>query len=208
MKTRHLGIPGLFILLVMCVLPVAAQSDRGAITGKVKDPTGAVVTTAKVTAINVETNEAREVTTTDAGSFTVPQLQAATYRLKAEAPGFKTAVIEDVKVAVQIVTSVDITLQVGEVSDTVTVSSQDVNVITTDTPMQQLNVTEKQMRELPLQIGGETAGRSPLAFIFLDSSINSGGGVDSQNTAARASGTLGNNFRVNGGQGLGTEILD
>lgn len=208
MKTRHLSIPAVLICLLACVVPIAAQSDRGAITGKVKDPTGAVVANAKVTALNVDTNEAREVTTNDEGSFTIPQLQAARYTLKAEAAGFKTAAVEGVKVAVQVTSTVDITLQVGELSDTVTISSQDVPVTQTDTPVQQLNVTEKQMRELPLQIGGETAGRSPLAFIFLDSSIASGGGsVADQNAAARASGTLGNNFRVNGGQGLGTEIL-
>ncbi len=208
MKTRHLSIPAVLVFLLASVTPIAAQSDRGAITGKVKDPTGAVVTNAKVTAVNVETNETREVTTNDEGSFTIPQLQAATYTLKAEATGFKTAAVEGVKVAVQVTSTVDITLQVGELTDTVTISSQDVPVTQTDTPVQQLNVTEKQMRELPLQIGGETAGRSPLAFIFLDSSIASGGGsVADQNAAARASGTLGNNFRVNGGQGLGTEIL-
>ena len=176
MKTRHLSIPAVLMFLLACVVPIAAQSDRGAITGKVKDPTGAVVGNAKVTALNVETNEAREVTTNDEGSFTIPQLQAAMYTLKAEAAGFKTAAVEGVKVAVQVTSTVDITLQVGELSDTVTISSQDVPVMQTDTPVQQLNVTEKQMRELPLQIGGETAGRSPLAFIFLDSSIASGGG--------------------------------
>lgn len=208
MKARLLCISAQVVLLLVCVSSVAAQSDRGAITGKVKDPTGAYVANAKVTAVNVETNESREVTTNDEGSFTIPQLQAAMYTLKAEAPGFKTAAVERVKVAVQITVTVEIALQVGEVSDTVTISSQDVPVTQTDTPVQQLNVTEKQIRELPLQIGGETAGRSPLAFIFLDSSVASGGGtVGAQNEAARASGTLGNNFRINGGQGLGTEIL-
>ena len=208
MKSRCFGISALLTIVLACVSSVSAQSDRGAITGKVKDQTGAVVANAKVTATNLDTNEIREVNTNDEGSYTIPQLQAATYNLKAEAPGFKTAAVERVKVAVQVTTTLDITLQVGELGETVTVSSQDLAVTQTDTPVQQLNVTEKQIRELPLQIGGETAGRSPLAFIFLDSSISSGGGsVDDQNAAARASGTLGNNFRVNGGQGLGTEIL-
>ena len=82
------------------------------------------------------------------------------------------------------------------------------SLIQTDSPVQQTNVTEKQIRELPLQVGAETSGRSPLAFIFLDSSVASGGGsVADQNSSARGSGTNGTNFRVNGGQGLGTEIL-
>ena len=208
MRIRLLSIPFVLTLLLGCVWPAAAQSDRGAITGKVKDQAGAVIPNAKVTAINVETNEGRQATTNSEGSFTVPQLQAALYTVKAEAAGFKSTAIDRVKVAVQVTTTIDIVLQVGEVSDTVIISSQDVPVTQTDTPVQQLNVTEKQIRELPLQIGGETAGRSPLAFIFLDSSVASGGGsVADQNAAARASGTLGNNFRVNGGQGLGTEIL-
>src|SRR5687768_1546679 len=205
MHSRRLT--AVFALFLLCVSPVFAQSDRGAITGRVKDESGAVVPNVKVIATNVQTNEAREGTTNDEGNFTIPQLAASTYNLRAEAPGFKVAAIENVKVAVQVTSTVDITLQVGQITDTVTISSQDVPVIQTETPVQQLNVTEKQMRELPLQIGGETAGRSPLAFIFLDSSVVSGGGVGDQNAAARASGTLGNNFRVNGGQGLGTEIL-
>jgi len=205
MSPRRLtAVLGLFLL---CVSPVLAQSDRGSITGRVKDQAGAVVPNAKVTATNVQTNEAREATTNDEGNFTIPQLPASIYTIKAEAAGFKLAVVEDVKVAVQVTSTVDLTLQVGQVTDSVTISSRDVPIIQSETPTQQLNVTEKQMRELPLQIGGETAGRSPLAFIFLDSSVMSGGGVGDQNAAARASGTLGNNFRVNGGQGLGTEIL-
>jgi len=206
MKARHLS--AVLVLLLLSVSPTFAQSDRGAITGRVKDQAGAVVPNAKVTAVNTETNEGREATTNDEGNFTIPQLPASIYTVKAEAPGFKTGAVEGIKVAVQITSTVDITLQVGQISDIVTISSQDVPVIQTETPVQQLNVTEKQMRELPLQIGGETAGRSPLAFIFLDSSVASGGGsVADQNAAARASGTLGNNFRINGGQGLGTEIL-
>ena len=102
MKARRLGIPALLTIVLACVWTVTAQSDRGAITGKVKDQTGAVVANAKVTASNIETNETREATTNDEGSYTIPQLQASTYTLKAEAPGFKTAAFERVKVAVQV----------------------------------------------------------------------------------------------------------
>lgn len=207
MTSHKYAFVALFALFLICAPSVCAQSDRGAITGRVTDPLGAVVTKAKVTATNVQTNEIREAVTSDEGNFTIPQLQAAVYKLTVEAPGFKTATLDNVKVAVQVTRTADVKLEVGAVGETVTVSDEGAPVLQTETPVQQLNVTEKQMRELPLQIGGETAGRSPLAFIFLDSSISSGGGVGDQNAAARASGTLGNNFRVSGGQGLGTEIL-
>src|SRR5688500_14611224 len=103
MSPRRLtAVLGLFLL---CVSPVLAQSDRGSITGRVKDQAGAVVPNAKVTATNVQTNEAREATTNDEGNFTIPQLPASIYTIKAEAAGFKLAVVEDVKVAVQVTRS-------------------------------------------------------------------------------------------------------
>ncbi|HEU4391358.1 MAG TPA: TonB-dependent receptor, partial [Blastocatellia bacterium] len=140
--------------------------------------------------------------------FTIQQLHAATYRLKIEATGFKTANIDGIKVAVQVTHTVDARLELGGIGETITISADSVPVLQTESPVQQTNVSERQIRELPLQIGGETAGRSPLSFIFLDSSVATGGGtVNDQNQAARSSGTLGFNFRINGGQGLGTEIL-
>ncbi len=208
MRLRRLSIVTVFAILFASAFPAYAQSDRGGITGRVTDPSGAVVAGAKVTATNVENNDVRETVTSSEGTFTLPQLKAATYRLTIELDGFKTATFDDVKVAVQITRTVDARLEVGGVGESVTVSADSVPVLQTESPVQQTNVSERQIRELPLQIGGETAGRSPLSFIFLDSSIVSGGGsVDTQNEAARANGTLGFNFRVNGGQGLGTEIL-
>ena len=110
MKARNLTMVGLLVIMLALVSPVLAQSDRGAITGRVTDQNGAVVPNAKVTAANVETNDERGATTNDEGHFTIPQLQAASYRLKVEATGFKTASVEDVQIAVQITRTVDVTL--------------------------------------------------------------------------------------------------
>jgi hypothetical protein len=195
------------VLLVLAgVSPVLAQSDRGAITGRVTDQNGAVVTNAKVTAANAETNEVREVTTNDEGNFTIPQLQASTYTLKVEAPGFKTASVEGVKIAVQITRTVDVTLEVGPVGDTVMVSAEGGPVLQTETPASQLNVTERQVRELPLLVAAESGGRSPLSFIFLDSSVVSNDRTGTGATSG-STGTNATNFRINGGQGLGADIL-
>jgi hypothetical protein len=197
------------LLMFVCCMSVTviAQSDRGTIVGTVKDPNGAVVAGAKVTITNLENGEVRDVETNDGGNYTAPELKAAPYRILVQAPGFKTATVDLVRVAVQVTRRQDINLEIGTVGESVLVTT-DSQVLQTESPVQQTNVTEKQVRELPLQLGSETAGRSPLSFIFLDSSIASGGGsVGNQNESARAGGTLGFNFRVNGGQGLGTEIL-
>ena len=198
-----------FFLTVLCCVSITAnaQSDRGSIVGTIKDPNGAVVSKAKVTVTSLDSGEVREVETSDEGNYTFAELKAAPYKISVQATGFKTATIDLVRVAVQVTRRQDINLEVGNVGESVIVTS-DSQTLQTESPVQQTNVTEKQVRELPLQIGSETAGRSPLSFIFLDSSVASGGGnTGDQNAAAGRGGTLGFNFRINGGQGLGTEIL-
>ena len=207
MKARNLTMVGLFALVLACVSPVLAQSDRGGIIGRVTDPTGAVVPSAKVTASNNETNEVREVTTSDEGNYTIPQLPAAVYKLKVEAAGFKTATIDEVRVAVQITRTADVKLEIGEVGELVTISSDAAPVLQTEAPVQQLNVSERQVRELPLLVAAESGGRSPLSFIFLDSSIVSNDTPGGTGTTSGSTGTNATNFRINGGQGLGADIL-
>lgn len=204
MKSKKFYALVLLILTAALAPTAVAQSDRGGITGVVKDPNGAVVAEAKVTAINTESGEIREAKTSGEGTFTIPQLVAAPYQLTVEAPGFKTATVEDVRVGVQITRSVEVTLEIGAVGESVTISSE-AAVIQTDTPVQQLNVTEKQVRELPLLVAAESGGRSPLSFIFLDSSVTSVNGQTGGTSGS--SGTNATNFRIAGGQGLGADIL-
>jgi hypothetical protein len=185
----------LAIFATMWVLPVYGQSDRGAITGTVTDTSGAVVAGAKVTITNLNNGEARTITTSDGGYFTFPELPANPYRLTVEARGFKIAVVENIQIGVQTTRRADVQLVTGEVSETVTITAGS-DLIQTDTPVKQLNVTEQQVRELPLLVAAEAGGRSPLAFIFLDSSITPTG-------SGGVSGTSTFNFRVNGGQVAG-----
>ena len=206
MKFHRLTFATLLILTLGLGAPALAQSDRGTITGRVVDPSGAVVTDAKVTVINTETNTPAESKTNEEGGFTFPQLPAAPYRLTVEAAGFKTATIDEVRVGVQITRSVEVQLEIGGVGDTVTISSDASPVIQTDTPVSQLNVTERQVRELPLLVSAESGGRTPLSFIFLDSSVVSNDQVGTGGSTGSA-GTNATNFRINGGQGLGADIL-
>src|SRR5262245_41360455 len=194
-----------FLFTIMLSITVTAQTDRGAISGTVVDQNGAAIRQAKVKVVNLESGASREVTTTEDGTFFVPELRAAPYKLTVEAQGFKTTTIDRIQIAVQVTRRVDVKLEVGAVGEVTTVTAN-AGALQTESPVLQTNITERQVRELPLQIGSEAGGRSPLSFIFLDSSIASGGGTGDQR-AASSLGTVGFNFRVNGGQGLGTEIL-
>ena len=207
MTSQKYAFVTLLALFLICAPSVSAQSDRGAITGRVTDPAGAVVPQAKVTATNVETNETRETVTGDEGNFTIPQIPAALYKLTVEAPGFKTATLDNIRVAVSITRTTDIQLEVGGVGESVTVSDEGAPVLQTDTPVQQLNISERQVRELPLLVAAESGGRSPLSFIFLDSSIVSNDTAGGTGTTSGSTGTNATNFRINGGQGLGADIL-
>ncbi len=198
MKILQIAALALCVLL-LCTSVANAQSDRGSLTGTVTDASGAVVPNARVTVTNIDTSEARETTTSDVGVYNFPQLQASPYRLAVEAAGFKTATINEIRIGVQVARTADMQLEVGAVGEVVTVSAE-TTVLQADNSVQQRNVTERQVRELPLLVAAESGGRSPLGFIFLDSSVTPTG-------AGGVSGTSTNNFRVNGGQGRGTDIL-
>src|SRR5438105_841483 len=112
----------LALFMVLTAAPALAQSDRGSITGTVTDPSGAVVQNAKVTATSLDTGEVRETTTSGEGSYTLPELKAGRYRITAEAQGFKATTVDEYKVAVQVTHSLDFKLEVGAVTDVVTVT--------------------------------------------------------------------------------------
>src|SRR5882762_3914137 len=195
----------LVVLTCASALTGFAQSDRGTITGTVTDPSGAAVVGAKVSAVNTNTGASHETTTTSEGSYTLPELSAAPYKISVEAPGFKTTT-QTIQLPVQETIRVDFSLIVGAASDQVTVSG-DAPILQTESAVQQTNVTEKQVRELPLQVSAEFGGRTPLSFIFLDSSVTAGTGASTPGNGNGGRGTDASNFRVNGGQALGTSIL-
>src|SRR5215208_596977 len=158
----------LFLLLALVIVfgsfvPASAQTDRGTITGTVTDPAGAVVADAKVTATNLNTGEARTTTTSGEGTYTFPELKADPWKLTVEAAGFNAATIEKVQVAVQTVRRADVQLQVGVVTNVVIIGSDAAPAIQADSPVRQTNVTERQVKELPLQVSAESAGRTPLS---------------------------------------------
>jgi hypothetical protein len=119
------------VLCVALVSAAAAQEITGSIVGTVKDANGAAVKGATVTVTNSDTKlVVRTITTNDDGEFTVPLLPVAFYDISVEATGFKKHIDERVKLNVNERRSVDIALETGNVTETVTVTSEQLQVDT------------------------------------------------------------------------------
>lgn len=123
------------LVLVACSVALAQVSpDSGAITGAVKDPSGAVVPDAAVT-LTSPTAPATQKTTGKDGTFTFPLLPAGTYSLSVEAAGFSKEVVNSIQVDVTQITQANVTLQVGQTSSEVTVNEQATQVNTTNSTL-------------------------------------------------------------------------
>ena len=118
--------------LIFAFAPVASASPTGSIAGFVKDQSGASISGAKLTLINLSTN-AKDETTSDAnGAFQFPQLAPAAYSLQFEASGFKKEVLKDIVVQVDQITHVEASLQLGSVAETIEVTSQATPLLESD----------------------------------------------------------------------------
>ena len=170
---KNLNLPAiiLFVLISGGLMSAFGQGDRGTIRGTVADATGAVVPGARVVLTGTEIGGTRETTTSDEGIYVFPGVLPVVYQISVEAQGFQKSTVENFKVAVQVTHTLDIKLQVGEITNEVTVDAV-AESLQADTPVRQTNVTEEQVKELPLSVSAETGGRSPLAFIFLDSNVS------------------------------------
>jgi hypothetical protein len=112
-----------FLGLFLCFgLPLLGQTF-GDISGRVTDPSGAAVPTAAVTLTNTATNALRTADTSGDGLYTFTSVPPGVYNIKVEHPGFRTASSTNVEVQVQQSVRLDLTLQVGQVSETVEVSA-------------------------------------------------------------------------------------
>lgn len=106
------------------VKPVAAQATGSAtLRGTVKDPQGAIVRNASVTLVNERTKDERKTKTNDDGTYTFAAVAPGNYTLKAEATGFKTSSQANVAIETSGTQGIDIAMEVGQPSETVTVTA-------------------------------------------------------------------------------------
>ena len=140
--------------LILISLPVFAQSDLGSIRGFVKDPSGAMVPSAKVTAKNT-TGLERQTTTNESGYYAITNIPPGFYALTIEASGFKKFETTGNKLDPGGALSLDASLVVGAASEVVEVSAS-AAALQTESSSVQKNVTREQIDSLELN------GRNPI----------------------------------------------
>src|SRR6266478_6191276 len=110
--------------LIATIPTLWGQGSVGTLNGTVLDPAGAVVPGAAVVLVNNATGDEHKTTSTSAGAYTLPYVPSGTYKLRVTAPGFRTSEADNVIVRIAQTLTVNITLEVGAVSEQVTVSDQ------------------------------------------------------------------------------------
>jgi hypothetical protein len=164
-----------------------AQTYYGTIVGNVTDATGASVPGAKVTIRNTGTNNTYTATTSGHGSYSVPQLAVGTYEVHVTAGNFKEFVSTGVEVHVSTTTEVNAALEVGSISEKVTVQANDVQVQTVSAEVGEV-IDGTQVRELPLN------GENFVGLTQLSPGVSAAASYDG--TGKGLSGGV--NFSVNG----------
>src|SRR5829696_1309415 len=136
LKSRLNGsfqIPFLITILLLCahVAFGQAQSNAADIQGTVKDSTGAVVANATVTARNPATNFSRAATSNDEGLYRIINIPPGDYEITVEAANFKKALLPKINVTIGQAAVVDITLEPGQITESVTISDATSEIVET-----------------------------------------------------------------------------
>jgi hypothetical protein len=129
-----------------------AQVLYGSIVGNVTDASGAAISKATVTIRNKETNLTRETVTDDVGNYSFPTVQTGTYEITVSMTGFKTFTKPDIPVTLNNVTRVDVTLEVGQVAEKVTITTE-TPLLQTDRAEVRAELPEKVLKDLPVPLG-------------------------------------------------------
>ncbi len=169
----------------------AQNANTGEIKGTVQDSTGAVVEGVKVTITNVNTGFTTVSTTNSAGIYDVPSLPTGPYILTFSKAGFKDLVRKGVTLEVQTV-GIDATLQVGNTTESVTVTAE-APLLETETSDQRVNLSAEAIRTAPI-VGTDWRNE----MVQLIPGVNNGGGAGEAN---------GQGVGVNGTQGYNVQFL-
>jgi len=193
------------VLAIVCAIAVwsvaAGAQTTGEIRGEVRDPSGALIPNANLTATLAGTNTVRSTTTASDGTFEIPELAVGAYELAVRATGFKNYAARDVVVTIGHVVVLEVALEIGGASDTVTVQANATQVETTSTQIGAV-MSDTAVRELPLST------RDTYQLLQLQPGVQSQVGADlfygSDNAGVvSVNGGRGrsNNYTVNGGDG-------
>ncbi|MBI3680296.1 MAG: TonB-dependent receptor, partial [Acidobacteria bacterium] len=171
-------------ILILCLAAAPlmfAQAHRAIILGQVRDSTGAPVPNAAVRVVEVSTNAARTTATNEAGNYEVPGLLPGDYRVEASMSGFKTAAVGGLNVTSGRRVEVNLTIEVGDVTESITVQSARQLLDTASADVNTV-VDKRKIADLPVGQGNATY------FFFFAA------GADSASAAARGT-SVGNDVQ-------------
>ncbi len=189
---RTLSLVSLALLIAACAF---GQAFTGSISGLVTDPTGALLTDAKITVTDIGKNTTHKTSTNESGFYLIGQLPPGAYRVTAEKPGFRKYVLDEVPLSTQQKVSADIAMELGSVSENVQVTAQAQLVESTTSTLGAV-VENKRIVDLPLN-GRNILNLSALVpGVFLVRQMT---GIADTFTA--------NRFIVNGGQESTSDML-
>ncbi len=183
----------LLALALLAGLMAGAQQITGTVTGIATDPSNAVLSGVQVRLKNLQTNTVREVTTDTTGGFSIPFLPAGTYSLSATAAGFQTFQVESFVLQVGQTARVDLALQIGDVTQTITVSGE-ASALQTESASVGSVIDGGKVVDLPLN------GRNFIQLAQLVPGVNPG--TPGSISVRRGRGSIGETSSAFGGTGM------
>jgi hypothetical protein len=161
------SISRLCVCLVLFLVAGWSQESRGTIAGVVTDAQGAVVPGAKITVVQVGTGSTVNIVSGAAGDYLVPRLLPGEYFITVQTAGFRGYKREGLQLSANQVVRVDVALEIGEATESVTVTA-DASLLTTATASIGQPITQSQLQDLPL------FGRAALAVATLSMGVVGG----------------------------------
>ncbi|MDQ2975702.1 MAG: carboxypeptidase-like regulatory domain-containing protein [Acidobacteriota bacterium] len=153
---------GLFVLFA--ITTGQAQFKAG-IEGTVTDTGGGLVQEAKVTLTNTETGKTQETTSSSEGFYRLSGLPPGKYKLTVEKAGYKQKVFDNVAVNAEAVQGIDVALEAGEVSATVTVTQETGTILQTENANVDKAITTQEIRTLP-QFGRDPSRKRHSSYVI------------------------------------------
>ena len=181
------------LLVLVCVTLGWSQGFQGTVRGTVQDPSGAFVPGANITVTNVGTAETRTQMSTSTGTFNFPNLIVGNYTVTVEAQGFRRHVRENVQVNANSVAEVLARMEVGAITEEVSVVAGAELVNTTTAQLQ--GITSRNTTEIPIQ---ELTGDPMMLAVFAPGTTSQSGGVAGEGGSIGGNRPRSNNFVVDG----------
>ena len=169
----------LLVSFVVLLTGAALGQYRASIQGVITDPQGAIIPGAKVTLTNLETGKVLQDTSNGAGIYNFGALPPSRFKLEVSRDGFKAKVLDNVQIIAEQINAVDVELEVGATTETITVNAAEAPVIDTETGQISGTITSAQIQSMPV-FGRDIFQTVQLApGFFGDGSRDGGGGTQS-----------------------------